>query len=62
MFKYIHADRYVWMDIVVHTKHHQTACCESDGFIGTQVSVDYLVHPQEIFKEMLRVLKPGGMA
>lgn len=27
-----------------------------------QVSVDYLSKPMEIFKEMDRVLKPGGLA
>lgn len=31
-------------------------------YVVNAVSVDYLVHPLEIFKEMLRVLKPGGMA
>eukprot|EP00438_Fugacium_kawagutii_P036185 Skav232972 [mRNA] locus=scaffold1735:322793:326622:+ [translate_table: standard] len=33
-----------------------------DFVVNAVVSVDYLVHPLEIFKEMLRVLKPGGMA
>lgn len=27
-----------------------------------QVSVDYLTKPIEIFKEMSRILKPGGLA
>lgn len=31
-------------------------------FVVNAVSVDYLVHPLEIFKETLRVLKPGGLA
>ncbi|CAL1142231.1 unnamed protein product [Cladocopium goreaui] len=35
---------------------------ETFDFVVNAVSVDYLVHPLEIFKEMLRVLKPGGMA
>jgi len=30
--------------------------------ITNAVSVDYLMKPQEIFKEMARVLKPGGIA
>lgn len=28
----------------------------------SQVSVDYLTKPIEVFKEMCRVLKPGGLA
>jgi len=31
-------------------------------FVTNVVSVDYLARPQEVFKEMLRVLKPGGVA
>lgn len=31
-------------------------------FVTNVVSVDYLVKPQEVFQEMHRVLKPGGVA
>merc|ERR1712086_543785 len=31
-------------------------------FVTNVVSVDYLNKPQEVFKEMHRVLKPGGVA
>eukprot|EP00933_Yihiella_yeosuensis_P024856 TRINITY_DN19272_c4_g1_i1.p1 TRINITY_DN19272_c4_g1~~TRINITY_DN19272_c4_g1_i1.p1 ORF type:complete len:294 (-),score=36.86 TRINITY_DN19272_c4_g1_i1:66-875(-) len=31
-------------------------------FVVNVVSVDYLIHPKEIFKEIYRVLKPGGLA
>lgn len=32
-----------------------------DRFTMFQVSVDYLTKPIEIFKEMSRILKPGGL-
>jgi len=35
--------------------------CEFD-FVTNVVSVDYLTQPQEVFQEMHRVLKPGGVA
>jgi ubiquinone/menaquinone biosynthesis C-methylase UbiE len=38
--------------------------CQESLFLSCalQVSVDYLTKPLEVFREMNRVLKPGGLA
>jgi len=35
---------------------------KSFDFVTNAVSVDYLVHPREVFDEIWRVLRPGGVA
>lgn len=51
---------YVVQDLNVDTKFPFPD--ESFDLITNTVSVDYLVKPLEVFKEMKRVLKPGGKA
>ena len=39
-----------------------TALRSKENFTMLQVSVDYINKPIDVFKEMRRILKPGGLA
>jgi len=52
-------------DRIVHdlnTKPELPFASESYDAIICTVSVEYLIHPQAVFSEMARVIKPGGVA